>query len=839
MLYKKFWIWIAAVGWWAAGAMAQTPSVLNLSHDLVARGIAAQNMTPDTPTLDSRPLFQAAVTYASNNHIPNVTADRGKYFFLSLNSPYQHVFLRNISSVTVDFQYSDLYFQQGNIIAIDTSGTTNFTLKNFTVDYLRLPFTQLTVTGVDVPSQTVRVKQSGNYPLPSTFDSITVPATGYNISGYFLFFFRNGRQLRTTGRMETAGPFNDTSVHITSTGPGSDATAIGSIQPGDTMVFTYRAGLAAIRGDTAAGFTLQNVAVYASGFIGVSTYLSSGSVIDHVQVIPRPGTDRLISTNADGIHLSQAGANNVVTNNTVRRGCDDALAIDGQWYAIVNAPNSGASVKVKRNIVPPIAIGTSFDFINDKTAALVGAATVTAEDPPPSQQTGASGELITLTLDHAINGLDVNFGMTPTDPALRGGGTVFSGNLVQEENFVRGIYPAGVKNVTVTDNLTESTNGPGILIEQDEALSYGYKTGPSSGITIKNNIVDNALGWGAASGGVVFSGGAINVVAYDQNFAWVSTQPLSNISIAGNFVSNSIRSGIRMENVAGGQVTGNTILNYATAPTEFVYFVPCCETVAQIEADFQQPVVVAVSSGVTNANNNTTGAYVANVSDADAAYRIAPGSIAVAYGQNLAPGTAQAVGANLPTTLGGVTVAVKDSAGVSRQAGLFYASPGQVDYLVPDGTAPGVAMVTIGKTVSAALIGAVGPGLFAADGSGKGVAAALAVRASAGGTQVPAPVFQCGSSGCASVPMDLGLPTDILVLELYGTGIRGRSSLANVAAEIGGVPAPVAYAGAQAQFQGLDQVNLYVPRSLAGAGEVPVVLTVDGITANVVTVNIR
>ena len=33
--------------------------------------------------------------------------------------------------------------------------------------------------------------------------------------------------------------------------------------------------------------------------------------------------------------------------------------------------------------------------------------------------------------------------------------------------------------------------------------------------------------------------------------------------------------------------------------------------------------------------------------------------------------------------------------------------------------------------------------------------------------------------------------------------------------------------------------NLFVPRSLAGAGEVPVVLTVDGVTANVVTVNIH
>ncbi|HTP34546.1 MAG TPA: hypothetical protein VMJ75_20350 [Candidatus Acidoferrales bacterium] len=38
---------------------------------------------------------------------------------------------------------------------------------------------------------------------------------------------------------------------------------------------------------------------------------------------------------------------------------------------------------------------------------------------------------------------------------------------------------------------------------------------------------------------------------------------------------------------------------------------------------------------------------------------------------------------------------------------------------------------------------------------------------------------------------------------------------------------------------GLDQVNLVIPRSLAGAGEVPVVLTVDGQTASAVTVNLK
>ena len=821
-----------------ASAPGQIAAVLNLSHDLAANGIAAQNMTPDTPGLDARPLFEAGVAYASAHHIPTVIADRGNYYFLTQNSAYRHAALTSVSNVTVDLLYSDLYFAHGNIIAIQAVNTVNLTLRDFSVDYLQLPFTQLAVTGVNAATKTVSFKQLGKYPLPSTFNAVTIPANYVN-DGFFVFAFRNGQELRTTGRMQVTPPFNDSSVQITSTQLWSQSSNIATIQAGDTLVFTNRAGVGAIESASSTGLTIQNVSIYASGFIGVDTGYGSAITVDHVQVIPRPGTDRLISTNADGIHLSHAGANNRVSNNTVRRTCDDGVAIDGQWSAIVQAANNGTSVQVARDSASPLPIGTSFDFINYTNATVVGTATITAESPAPSQQTGAPGEVVTLTLDHAV-AVQQNFGVTPSDPSLRGSGTVISGNLIQEGVFARGIYPAGVEDVTVTDNLTEMTNGPGILLEQDEALTYSYKTGPSSGIVIKNNIVDNSLGYGTPSYDLVSSAAAINVVAYDQNFAWVTTTPFSNVSITGNVVTNSVRTGIRMENVAGGKISGNTLLNDGLEPTQYVWYLPaCCESLAQVESDFGQAVVISTSTSVTNPGNVSSGPWVVNVSDADAGYRLGAGSIAVAYGQNLASTTASGSGSPLPATLGGITVTVTDSAGVSRPAGLYYVSSSQIDYVVPAGTAAGVATVTVGKTPSAAFIASVGPGLFAANGAGSGVAAALAVRASSNGAQVPVPVFQCGTTGCISVPMDLGAPTDILVVELYGTGIRGNSSLSNVVAEIGGVPTIVAYAGAQPQYDGLDQVNVYVSRNLAGAGEVPVVLTVDGVTANVVTVNIK
>jgi len=224
---------------------------------------------------------------------------------------------------------------------------------------------------------------------------------------------------------------------------------------------------------------------------------------------------------------------------------------------------------------------------------------------------------------------------------------------------------------------------------------------------------------------------------------------------------------------------------------------------------------------------------------------LAAESIASAFGTSLADAPAAAGPGSLPTTIGDTSVSVMDASGAERSAPLFFVSPGQINFLLPSGLAEGSAVVRVfhqGNVVArgSANIDVVAPGLFTANADGKGVPAALAVRVAASGAQSPLNVYRCGTAqgSCAPVPIDLGVATDQVVLELFGTGIRGRSALPAVTATIGGQAADVQYAGPQGGFMGLDQVNIGVPRSLAGRGAVDVVLTVDGKTANTVTVRV-
>ena len=472
---------------------------------------------------------------------------------------------------------------------------------------------------------------------------------------------------------------------------------------------------------------VRNASIYSSGQIGLYFGRTNGATADHVQVIPRPGTTRLISTNADGIHTSFALGANVFTNNIVRRTCDDALAISAAWIASVTQ-TIGTSVTVVRSFGSAFPAGVSVSFIDPTTDVVLGSAMIVSENPPFAQQTFTDGETVTLTLDHAIAGLAANSGMVDTDPVRLGTKSAIAYNTVQEGVFARGVWLAGVQGVSVHDNYIQRTSSNGIFVQQLSADSTD--AGPSSDITIQNNIVDSALAYGNVSHGPAFAGASIYSVSQNSVNAQVTSSPHANIMVTANRVTNSARSAIRLENVNGGQISSNVIQGWGAAPTVNVYNAPsCCETLAQYEADFTQVILTPSSISTTVSTNRTSDTSTLNVnaSTASGYPRLGAGSFAAAYGTNLAASTVIA-SPPYPTTLGGISVTLRDSAGISWQAAIYAVSATQVNYIVPDGAAPGIAAVTIGSSGGGAQIDTVGPGLYSANRDGQGVAALLLLR---------------------------------------------------------------------------------------------------------------
>lgn len=221
---------------------------------------------------------------------------------------------------------------------------------------------------------------------------------------------------------------------------------------------------------------------------------------------------------------------------------------------------------------------------------------------------------------------------------------------------------------------------------------------------------------------------------------------------------------------------------------------------------------------------------------------VAPDSIGVVFGEGLTPNTEAASTTPLPITLGGVAVRLKDSLGVEHQAGLFFISPQQINFLVPAAIAPGDAVVTVVSRgtettpTGAARIAPTAPGLFSANASGSGAAQGFLLRAPATGQSVLEPLAQFDQAKQRWVPRPLQLvrPTvqgERLFFVLFGTGIRGRGALGDVTANVAGRQVPAQFAGAQGDLAGLDQINIPVSElaaQLAGLGRISLSVTVAG-----------
>lgn len=217
----------------------------------------------------------------------------------------------------------------------------------------------------------------------------------------------------------------------------------------------------------------------------------------------------------------------------------------------------------------------------------------------------------------------------------------------------------------------------------------------------------------------------------------------------------------------------------------------------------------------------------------------APDSIVAAFAPRLATGVELSTTIPLPTVLRGTRISIRDSAGDIRDQPLFFVSPQQVNYLLHPRTALGVATVTVYIDNAIVALGEIqvvkiSPGIFTQNSSGEGVPAAYALRVSGGKVSgVPILDYDQSQSRWVPVPIDLGPATDEVYLVLFGSGIRSATGISNITARLGALNIPVLYIGADANYVGLDQMNLGpIPRTLTGAGLINLTITVDGKSVN-------
>lgn len=240
--------------------------------------------------------------------------------------------------------------------------------------------------------------------------------------------------------------------------------------------------------------------------------------------------------------------------------------------------------------------------------------------------------------------------------------------------------------------------------------------------------------------------------------------------------------------------------------------------------------------GVSNAAPVFVGKQAATVpATSFSRNEVSSNSIASLFGSDLATGIEVAASTPLPTSLRGTTVTIRDNTGRDTPAPLFFVSPSQINFLVPNFITGGAwVIVKSGNNVAGVsdiLNRFVSPGLFSANANGQGVAAAVALCVAANGAQTFLPIsrYDQAQQRFVGVPLDLAACSQVYLI-LYGSGFRPPSGIPDpkVTAKVGGVDVPVLFTGAAPGFVGLDQVNIGpLPSSLAGRGVVDIVVSFE------------
>jgi len=479
-------------------------------------------------------------------------------------------------------------------------------------------------------------------------------------------------------------------------------------------------------------------------------------------------------------------------------GINPATGLSGQQVVINGSNFIGVNaVRFTNNVAATFAvISNTLILATVPTGAVTGPITIVRPDCSAVQTTDFtinSGQVLQLAIDD---------GTFETSIGANGGGTDYEVN-----RLTPGSYPATLSRVSVF-----FPSDAGVQIGQSVRILVG--TNPTGSTNIDNT-------------------------PFQVTQATIQTLNQFNVF---NVPSVTINSG---DFVAGFSLTYASgafpIAVDRTPPSQLRSYISANGTAFTL--------LDLISSGAFAGNFGIRAHLVGTLSNVSAASflgtELARDSIVAVFGASLATTTQVATSTPLPTALAGTTVKVRDSAGTERLAPLFFVAPAQINYLMPAGTTTGTATITITSgdgSISAGTIqiAATAPGLFSANASGTGVAAAVVLRRNAAGQDTFEAVSRVESGNIVPVPIDLGAATDQVFPILYGTGIRGRSALSAVTARVGDVSVPVLFADDQGQFAGVDQINIGpLPRSLAGRGVVNVVLTVDGKTTNTVTVSIR
>ncbi len=507
----------------------------------------------------------------------------------------------------------------------------------------------------------------------------------------------------------------------------------------------------------------------------------------------------------------------------------DAVAVDLSVLARLLANPAGFYLNVASTTHPNSALRGQLSKFSETLSNTIAMTTAQEVPTPPGLIAGAMAGLNfspTRNAQGQINGGAVLFTLIYDFP----GAITFTGLHIHEAAFgVNG--PVRINTGLSGGNAIVSTTGKGTLnltapvTTSDEIAALSRLLANPTGFYV--NLHSATFPDGVIRGQLSAPLGAPPILTVSDKYVLPTSATGATLSILATGVDEFSRVSINGQSVPAlpDPNTGNVNISVPAA-----LIANPGTLMVQVRSDrgfTSKPLFIPVVAP-TSINPQTVATIEAAGFSRNA---VAPESIVAAFGTKLSSQTViNTPGQPLPTTLDGTTVYVN-----GIPASLFFVSPNQINFLLPEGTTNNFAgpanLVVVARdgTVSQGRlsVATVAPSVFTRTANGLGAPAAVA--STDNGVTFP---IQLANADGTPVEIQAGN-----VVVLFGTGLRFHSGA--VTATAGGVTSTPLFVGAQGGFAGLDQINWLVPQSLAGKGELDLTFTLDGKTTNPVKIKVR
>lgn len=367
-------------------------------------------------------------------------------------------------------------------------GCTRCTVRDLSIDWDPVPFTQGTVTAVAPDAGTFDLALQGGYPDldEAVFDELR---TGGGSWG--LIFDPAERHLKAGASDHM---FLDTWERVDGRAwrirlRPSEVSKLSRLVPGDRFVLLARVGPGgAICFVAGRECLVDNVTVYAAPGLTISLLSSDAITIRNCGIRFLEGTDRLLASDGDGVHVQQNLRGPTIEGCTFEGMADDAVNLYSIPSVVVGAPAPNELLVRGGGAIEAGDTLQVFDSVMGALRAELNATSVT--DLPDG--------IRRVALDGAVEGPRVGTTHTDSDTIFNltrcGAGYVIRGNTFRDHRR-HGIYAKAIDGL-IEGNIIERVAGLGIVLSNEAAWPEGALP---RNVDIRGNTI-RAVGYGQGYG---------------------------------------------------------------------------------------------------------------------------------------------------------------------------------------------------------------------------------------------------------------------------------------------------------------------------------------------------